>query len=160
MSYTLAAPMRSRAACEKMLAFLERHFDTKFGEPTARLAYDTSQYSIGFNGTATTMAIGVCAWMSLKAGRRIYFPTRQCPKVSGPCKYLRYDGRDTWPLLVRQRFDTAVVGRGYTQVNWVGAPLVAPGAHRRAFAETRTIHAELLRLENAWQKEKRDGHLD
>lgn len=163
MGYSIATPIKSVKAKNEMLSFLHRNFSNlgneyMQGPLDARfLAYNDKKCAIGFNGTTIDdYMIGLCAWMALKVGRVQVFPTKANPKVAGPLKILRYDGMETWPLLVTQRYRKDL--RGYVQVNWVGALVPKPRSMRGLFRGLvdflgdDIIYEELKRLDTLWLK--------
>ncbi len=161
MGYSIAAPIKSYKAKNEMLSFLHRNFDN-LGDVYIRgpldgrfLSYNDKRCAIGFDGTTISdYMIGVCAWIALKVGRVYVFPTKEKPKAAGPCKVLRYDGVETWPLLVTQRYRKP--HNGYVQVNWVGCLVPKPCSNRliNFFNPTKNedIYEELKRLDSLWLK--------
>lgn len=163
MGYSIAAPIKSYKAKNEMLGFLNRNFNN-LGDIYIRgpldgrfLSYNDKKCAIGFDGTTISdYMIGVCAWIALKVGRVYVFPTKEKPKAAGPCKVLRYDGVETWPLLVTQRYRKP--HNGYVQVNWVGALVPKPQYRRGLFRflvdhkYEEAVYEELKRLDSLWNK--------
>ena len=157
MGYSITTPIKSEKAKKYMLAFLRQHYNPTL-DPYARgpidrdLSYDHGPCRIGFDATSTSdYMISVCAWIALKVGKMKVYPTKALPKVAGPCKYLRYDGYQDWPLLITQRHREKL--GSYIQVNWVGClvPELQPydvlaGRTNKLFE----IEEELKRLESRW----------
>lgn len=164
MGYSITAPIKSPQARDRMMRFLKLHYNRKLDEnargPIDRdFAYDKGKCRIGFDATLTSpYIISVCAWIALKVGKRKVFPTKETPKAAGPCKFLRYDGYQDWPLLITaQHRDNAP---GYVQIDWVGCLVLKPEPWRtqEQASHLLRIHEELKRLDDLWRSNKWETH--
>lgn len=165
MGYTITAPVKSVQARDRMMKFLKLHYNHKLDEnargPIDRdFAYDKGKCRIGFDATMTSpYIISVCAWIALKIGKRKVFPTKETPKAAGPCKFLRYDGHEDWPLLIRSKYQEG--HPAYLQIDWVGCIIERPQLWDRLVGKPKKmlkIHEELKRLDDLWHSDKWQTH--
>jgi len=124
MGYSMATPIKSKAAHTKMMAFAREHFKPwhkvtpeEGGFPadydwtqfvSDDLSYDHKKNRLGFDFTTSIGHIGeygkaFLRWMALQSGR-----TRALPKYTGTAElvpYTVYDGQEAWPVLVRSQWE-------------------------------------------------------
>jgi hypothetical protein len=159
MGYSIATPIKSEKAKKRMMAFLSRHYDPTFdiyarGPNDNDLSYDHGRCRIGFEGTITSdFMVSMCAWIALKVGKVKLYPTKKIDKVHGPYKYIRYDGYEDWPILVRDTYEADLPQ--LVKVNWVGCLVPRPskldGPLGRT-ADLARIYEELKRLDELWSQ--------
>jgi len=125
MGYSIATPIKSQKAKDKMFAFLNEHFrrwdeivaiygkengndyspDDGHSDPTDDLSYDHGKLRIGFNyGPIDELSrhyyYMILRWMALKVGKK-----RKWKDLPASVHYIVYDGYEAWPVLVRGEID-------------------------------------------------------
>lgn len=178
MGYSIAAPIRSRKAQAKMLAFLEKHYRPwlKIAEGTdvsvepgydnshyflteSDLSYDHGKLRIGFDysswmGHERHYIYSVLRWIAIKVGRQrllndtVAFYGENTPRVP----YIVYDGYEAWPVLVNWSEEDCKK-MGETPVNEVGfKPCLRNWTgHHLSTEQSAELYAIALRL--GWPKE-------
>jgi hypothetical protein len=120
MGYSLSTVAKSKAAQERMLAFMEKHYEPAWkvrglkegaefiSAPMDDLSYAHSKNQIGFDFNASGFEreymFTVTHWMALKIGRLTDSAKLDDEDVffgGDPAPFILYDGDDRWPVLNR-----------------------------------------------------------